>query len=76
MKNFYGSKKAVAAYVKNQRLILSPGSVLTTIITQGLLGGYSVTTVTDGSSEDIEHLTEKPFYPLLQLIYKAPIQAG
>ena len=56
---FWGSKKKVAQFVKDTTLCLKFGSVLTTITTPGLLGGYFVTTVIDGSLDVIERLKGK-----------------
>lgn len=74
--SFYGSKKGVAQYVEKMQQSLKPGSVLTTIISLGWLGGYFVTTVIDGSSEDIERLTGRSSLNEQVSTYKAPTPAG
>lgn len=59
---FWGSKTTAAQFVSEMLQNLEPGCVLTMTITPELLGGYSVNTATDASSEDFDYLKERTSY--------------
>lgn len=74
-KNYSGSRKGVARFVKNKLTALSADSASIMIITHGLSGVFSVISVIEKPLADIELLMARSFSKLPQPTSEAPTRA-